>query len=237
MIEIASTSQKFINKEKNGDHCIHEIINDHILLASVSDGVSNQPCDWKASQVTCEEMLHQFKKMNDLTLSERLKQSVIETNEKVINEAGVCAKMSATLSVVCLNLTDHKGYFVNIGDSRIYRIRNNQIHQLTTDDSFKRTKTIMTEIGRRTVDASILSKSLGMDSSTINVEVHPFQSQFNDLYILATDGYYGARVTFPNNMIQLANSKEFQQDFKSLAKKYLLLAGDDMTSIAFRLNS
>ncbi|MDW3190731.1 MAG: protein phosphatase 2C domain-containing protein [Cytophagales bacterium] len=237
MIEIASISQKFINKEKNGDYCIHQVINDQIFIAAVADGVSNQPCDWKASQVACEELRLQFTKMVDLSLSERLKQSVIKANEKVINESGVCANMSATLSVMCLNLTDHQGYFANVGDSRIYCTRNNQLQQLTTDDSIKRTKTIITEIGGRTVDASVLSKSLGMDHSTINIEIHPIQTEPGDLNILATDGFYSARVTFSNNMIQLSNSKSLQQDFESIAKKYLLLAGDDMTAIAFRLNS
>ena len=104
MIEIASTTHKFINKDQNGDYCIHEIINDHILLAAVADGVSNQPCDWKASQIACETLIAQFTLLSKYSLNERLKKSVIKANEKVIEEEGICHKMSTTLSAVCLNM-------------------------------------------------------------------------------------------------------------------------------------
>lgn len=234
MIEIASESLKYINKDKNGDHCVFEMVNKQVLLAAVADGVSQQPCDWKASLVACQHLVEHFKIMQDLPFEDRLKESTVQANEGVIAEVGTCNKMSTTLSAVCIDTDSNTVFWCNIGDSRIYLIRNQEINQLTIDDTQKRTKTILTDIGRRTVDASILTKSLGMDSTSLEIEVYQTQSQPGDTILLATDGFYNARVTFLSNMIVLAESSDLQVDFESLFKKYSLLAGDDMTAVVIR---
>lgn len=234
MIEIISKTLKFINKEKNGDHFIHELLDEHVLIAAVADGVSQQPCDWKASQVACEQLLEQFKILEGLPLDDRLRESIIHANDSVIAEESDCRKMSTTLSAVCLDMKGNQAYWGNIGDSRIYQVRSSEILQLTNDDTLKRTKTILTSVGRRNVDASILTKSLGMETSFLDIQIHPLSTEPGDLLVLATDGFYSARLTFEQNMIALSNSGELQSDFNTTFKKYGLLAGDDMTALVIR---
>ncbi len=234
MIKIASQTLKFISKEKNGDHFIHEFVDKHLLVTAVADGVSRQPCDWKASRTACEQLINSFKTSKNLPLGDRLRESIITANESLIAEKGTCHKMSTTLSVVCLDTIANQGYYGNVGDSRVYQIRKSKMRQLTVDDTLKRTKTIITAVGRRNVDASVLTKSLGMESSFLDIKIHPLAFEPNDLLILATDGFYGARLTFEQNMIALSNEKDLESTFLATFKKYSMLAGDDMSVIVIR---
>ncbi len=234
MIEIAKETLKFIDKDRNGDYCLSELMNEGVLIAAVADGVSRQPCDWKASQMACEQLIKHFKSIEGIPLAERLRESMIHANEVVCSEKAPCNKMSATLSTTCLDIKAHKLYFGNVGDSRIYRVRDKKIDQLTKDDKIPRKKVIMTKLGRRTVDASVLTKNLGMDTSILDFQVHEITAQSHDLYILASDGFYEARVTFQDDMITLADSINIQQDFQLIFKRYSLLAGDDITAVIFQ---
>lgn len=235
MYEIIGKSEQFYEKEKNGDcYKFYDFKKEKILIAIVADGVSRQPCDWYASKLCCDKIIDFFQKNNDKDFIERIKESIIQTNNLLRNVKGKCAKLSSTLSAIFWQYDINRCYLVNIGDSRIFKVSGNKLVQLTKDDSIKKTKTIRTEIGKRVVDASTLVKFMGMPSDNLKINVTSVGFEQNDMLVLATDGFYTAKPSFEKDMIELSKSENLESSFLLKFKKYSWSADDDMTMILIR---
>ena len=112
------------------------------------------------------------------------------------------------------------------GDTRIYRLRGNNLEQLSEDH-------------RLTVsqDKSYLCRALGMDSQ-VTTDYETFQVEENDIFILMTDGVYEC-VSADFIIYTLQNS---EHDFGYLAKKisdkaYEQGSTDNLTTQLVRINS
>ena len=236
MYEIAGKSLKYFEKEKNGDSWYYEDIkSEKLLIAMVADGVSQQPCDWMASNLSCNEFMDNFKNSNLEDIPLRIKESIIAANKTLTGTEGKCKNLCSTFTLLIWNYDKNIFFTLNIGDSRIFRCRNQSIEQITTDDSLKRTKEIVTSIGRRTVDASVLTRFMGMQTTGLEPVVHQLKIARGDLLILSTDGFYNARIAFKNDMIKLSSAEILQQNFEEVFNRYSLLAKDDMTVIMIKV--
>lgn len=235
MFEIIGYSEKFYEKEKNGDSFKYEDLKEEkLLIAIVADGVSRQPCDWYASQLCCEKFIENFKTADAFQISKRIKTSVYKTNEALLNVTGKCANLHSTLSLLVWDYEMDSCYIANIGDSRIYHFRKDVIQKLTKDDTIKRKKVIQTSIGKRTVDTTVLTKAMGMGNDRIVFSINKIDFLEGDMFVLASDGLYTARSNFENDMILLNQSENLKSDFDNKIKKYLLFADDDLTGIVLK---
>lgn len=234
MYTIIGNTLKYYSKEKNGDHFRFEHLeNEGILIALVADGVSKQPCDWYASQLTCYTFIETFRTKSNVELSARILETMVATNNNILKTEGACERMNTTLSVVVWDHKKQRCMFSNIGDSRIYKYNGDQIQQLTADDSINQTKIITTSIGRRSVDASYLTKAIGISSIDFTVEEVAFQP--NDLLILASDGFYNARKSaFERDMLTLAKQEDLENAFQTHFSELEFSAKDDMTAVFIR---
>ena len=121
-----------------------------------------------------------------------IKEAIEEVNRKIYQkslEDENLSGMGTTLSMVKI-LEDHL-YFANIGDSRIYRLKDGSLTQLTIDDSYVN---YLLEVGAITSDQAkdhpkknVLLKALGT-TEDIEVFVQEVQWQEDDLYLLCSDG-------------------------------------------------
>jgi protein phosphatase len=103
-------------------------------------------------------------------------------------------KGMGTTIVSCLVLGD-KIYVGHVGDSRVYRIRENGIVQLTRDHSlledYKEAKPDMTEEEERNFPhKNVITRALGM-RETVQVDIRAHQIKSGDVYILCSDGLSG----------------------------------------------
>lgn len=222
-------------KEKNGDSFLFERLEEEsLLIAVVADGVSQQPCDWLASQTTCQTLIDHFKtNVSQIDIGKRLFESILHTNRVVGLTEGKCHKMASTLSVVVCLQSEAEFCYANVGDSRIYSLYNGQLEQLTTDNSISRKERIVTSAGARMVDRPILTQVIGQDNISFPVRVKAIQK--GEIITLATDGFYDARkAVFNRLMMEFADNNDFDAGFAQLVDLLKILRGDDLTAIAIR---
>jgi protein phosphatase len=121
-----------------------------------------------------------------------LKQAVEEAN-RAINGASKsqpqCEGMGTTI-VACL-FYDNKAHIAHVGDSRLYRIRNNEFQQITLDHSLLQeliSRGFYTPAeARKSLNKNLVTRALGVDP-TVDVEVQEDVVLVGDTYLLCSDG-------------------------------------------------
>lgn len=115
-------------------------------------------------------------------------------------------------------------HIFHIGDSRIYRLRDNNLEQLTTDHRIWITG-----------EKSYLSRALGIEAEP-NLEYKTFQVEKDDIYLFMTDGIYEF---LEGSFIKEASiSGNFSQVAKLLADKaYNNQSDDNLTVQAIKIDS
>jgi protein phosphatase len=101
--------------------------------------------------------------------------------------------MGTTL-VACL-INGDKAYFAHVGDSRGYRIRGDQIKQVTRDHSlledYKEAKPDMSEDEQRNFPhKNVITRALGMRDQ-VQVDIKHDSIEDGDTYLLCCDGLSG----------------------------------------------
>jgi len=232
--KIASNTQKFYSKEKNGDAFGIKIFEEKkLLVAIVCDGISQQPCDWKASDTVVETLINSFSIVNGELRIDEIKQAINKANDVLLKETGPCARLCTTLSLLVWPYNTNKAFYSNLGDSRIYLLSHSEFQQLSIDQVQKSSKKIMTPLGPRVVDNSQLTNFLGKDKPLINVFEREVKQ--GDMFLLTSDGFYTARATFEKDMFELYHSEDFEEKFNTIFKDYDLLAKDDMTGVVIKI--
>lgn len=98
-------------------------------------------------------------------------------------------------TIVSVMVCGDKIYIAHVGDSRVYRIRSNEISQLTRDHSlledYKEAKPDMTEEEERNFPhKNVITRALGM-RETVQVDIRGHQIKSGDVYVLCSDGLSG----------------------------------------------
>ncbi len=101
-----------------------------------------------------------------------------------------CAGMGTTL-VVCL-FFDNFLTVAHIGDSRLYRLRGDDtMEQVTRDHSLLQEQLdsglITPEEAKLSQNKNLVTRALGIDP-TVDAEVHVYETQPNEIYLLCSDG-------------------------------------------------
>lgn len=97
-------------------------------------------------------------------------------------------------TVAGANLVDGQVLVANVGDSRVYRVRNGQISQLTEDHSllndYIKAKKLTPEEIANFPHKNVIVRALGMkDTVLVDVSRHPVQP--GDVYLMCSDGLSG----------------------------------------------
>ena len=125
--------------------------------------------------------------------SQQLLQAEVGKANKAIFEAAQkdpqCAGMGTTL-VACL-FYDNFLTVGHIGDSRLYRLRNDALEQITRDHSLLQEQIdsglITKEDARSSHNKNLVTRALGIDPE-VDAEIHSYEVLEGDLYLLCSDG-------------------------------------------------
>ena len=152
-------------------------------------------------------------------------------NRRIFSAAGHNRKltgMGTTIAAVMFN--EEQIFIVHVGDSRVYRFRNDKLSCLTTDHSWLNELLEDNEISEKDVSAfqnkNVLTRALGV-SPSVKVDLQITTVQPNDLYLLCSDGMFNA---LPKEEIVgvLANTRSSLQDrVVELVKNAKLRDGSD----------
>lgn len=122
--------------------------------------------------------------------------AVLDINEKMLEYAQVmfdAGTMGSTL--VALLIKERIGACLWVGDSRLYRFRNQQLIQISRDHSQLEE---MLEMGLLTTEAAenyphknVITRAVGVEES-LYVDVTVFTTQIGDTFLLCSDGLYNS---------------------------------------------
>ena len=100
-----------------------------------------------------------------------------------------CEGMGTTL--VAAMFFDNKISIAHVGDSRAYRLRNNQFEQLTMDHSLLQELVdrgfYSEEEAQRSTNRNYVTRALGVEP-TVEVEIQEYEVLPDDVYLLCSDG-------------------------------------------------
>ena len=114
---------------------------------------------------------------------------IFETSNRDLRYKGMGTTIVSTL------VSGDKIYVGHVGDSRVYRVREGGISQLTRDHSlledYKEAKPDMTEEEERNFPhKNVITRALGM-RETVQVDIRSHQIKSGDLFVLCSDGLSG----------------------------------------------
>ena len=238
---IFGISQMDKDKSKCGDYFLFHILHDKFIVLALADGVGSRPCDWLASKTTCEKFIEiACEKIGNSFDANDLVHICNEVDKYVSNPPANCKGMMSTLVAVIWNTEDHFLHFVNVGDSRIYKIsKDDQIVQISADDvkavnvRDRNGKLILS--GGYTITRSGLTNAFGLS----NVKITPQLCEFNggDTIILASDGFYNCSPDFDRDMLKVAHSINLTESVSHLIHRYRDYQNDDSTVLLLRNNT
>ena len=165
-------------------------------LFVVADGMGGHAVGELASKIATDTVPHVFAKMLGRPATEALRIAIEDAND-AINERGSQNHDFLRMGTTCstLVLCAQGAVIGHVGDSRVYRIRNRQIDQLTSDHSLVwemiQTRKVHPRDAERMCPRNIITRSLGPEP-TVNVDIEgPIPVLPGDTFLLCSDGLCG----------------------------------------------
>ena len=186
-------------KRKDNEDSIFVIPDKKIFI--VADGVGGQNSGELASRMTvgymaqyvCINPIDQAKSESDLKQYFRSLFSGANSlvHNKSLSEPGNHGM--ATTAVLCY-IRENTAFFVNVGDSRGYLIRDGRAYQITEDHSFVQTMIregrISSEDAENRKDRNMITRAIGGDFE-VNPDFFSVALYPKDILILCSDGLHG----------------------------------------------
>jgi protein phosphatase len=179
-------------------------------LYVVADGMGGHRAGDVASRLATEAIAEFFKRSAeeeltwpfqfDATLSEEENRllTAIRLANRQIHEHSTRSHdlrgMGTTVVGALLSADRRKIFVAHVGDSRVYRVRNGQIEQLTRDHSllndYLSAMPDMTDEQRGDLPRNVITRALGMQENVeVDVQAHPIVA--GDVFLLCSDGLSG----------------------------------------------
>lgn len=215
---------------------------DEISLFIVADGMGGARGGATASSlavnVVSREAFQESGKLNAVSL----KNSIECANAVIFNKSKTDEDLSGMgTTIVALAFVGEQCVVAHVGDSRIYRLRENELEQLTRDHTLVQelvdTGAIPPEEAADHPIAHMLTRSLGpTDSIEVEVQVLPDLCEEGDQFLLCSDGLYN--LVTDAEIAQSMSVKEPEEAAKELVDLALERGGtDNVTVEILRLTS
>lgn len=149
-------------------------------------------------------------------------------NRHIFSEA---KGMGTTMAVLLVQ--DNRAHICHVGDSRVYRIRNNIIQQITQDHSL-----VAEEIRRGTIDKEqakayalrhVITRAVGI-AADIQCDHSVEDLMSGDIFLLCSDGLTGM-VDDPEILDTITNSSGIKEAGEKLIQKANEKGGDDNITV------
>jgi len=187
-------------KERNEDclgfvHPEGNLLTTKGAVAVIADGVSTAEAGGEAAEYCVREFLSDYFDTPDIWTVGKSAQKVLTAINRTLFSRSH-EYLSSTRGYVCtlslLVIKSRTAHLFHIGDSRIYRIRDNLLEQLTEDHT--------TQLNKQ---SSCLSRAMGMDTH-LEIDYRPIEIEQGDLFLLTTDGVHDSLE--PEELLRLASS-------------------------------
>jgi protein phosphatase len=223
-------------KEQQDDFGFSDIANNNMIshagvLALLTDGMGGLSLGREAGQLAKITMLREYeKKSADESIPQALERSLTAANMAVLHlaqEAGLEEEIGTTL--VAAVIKNHELFWISVGDSRLYLLRDGRLHQLNADHNYAQRLTQMVMAGtisqedaENHIDRKALTSYLGLEQLTeVDQNTSPFPLESEDRILLCSDGLYGTLSEEEIAKLLLKAPQEAADDLvnRALAKK------------------
>lgn len=173
---------------------------------------------------------------DNLSLEARSIKSAVELANSAIHEASTtrveCTGMGAT--VVAALLHDNKICIAHVGDSRVYRLRNTKLEQVTEDHSMiqelVRRGFLTAEEARTSINKNVVTRALGVEAH-VQVDVHEHEVVEGDIYLLCSDGLSDVLPDQTIEEILMERQADFYDALNAMVERVNAEGGPDNVSI------
>lgn len=189
-------TNKGVIRENNEDNLII-VENNKYNLYAVADGMGGHKAGEVASTILINVIKEYFDKNNereDFKIPMFINESIKMANLKIIEEASNKEEyfgMGTTVTMAVIDLNENIAYIGNVGDSRTYLIREDEIKQITEDHTYvhelvKEGKITLKE-AKNHPKRNIITRAIGSEEN-INIDIFEIELMENDILLLCSDG-------------------------------------------------
>src|SRR4051812_1954641 len=201
-LEIATCTDPGMVRSHNEDSIAADQANGLVVLADgmggynageVASGMATTVIVTEMRQILASARPYELDQKNNQEIAARMvREQVLKANSSIYQAAQSqpqYAGMGTTLVVALFY--DNKLAVAHIGDSRLYRMRSEQLTQVTKDHSLLQEQIdsglITKEQARQSANKNLVTRALGIDP-TVEPEIHEYETQVGDIYLLCSDG-------------------------------------------------
>lgn len=189
-------TNKGLMRENNEDSLIVEE-SDRYNLYAVADGMGGHKAGEVASSIAIDTIRDYFKKSSD---KENFKapsfiiESIDAANRRIREEAlnkDECSGMGTTITMAVVDLSLNIAYIANVGDSRAYIVKNDEIIQITEDHTYVnellKDGKITSEEAKHHPKRNVITRAVGSEEY-VQADIFEIELFDNDVILLCTDG-------------------------------------------------
>lgn len=204
-----------------------------IGLWAVADGMGGHEVGDVASRMIVEalDLIEPSPRLSDFV--DVVEQALVDVNRQIIDYADVMfdsATMGSTL--VALIIRGRVGICLWAGDSRLYRMRNQQLTQLTRDHSHVQD---LLEAGEISEDeavnhphGNVITRAVGVEEDGL-IDINVFNTQIGDTFLLCSDGLYNT--VSDEQIVQLLIENDPEQAANKLVEASLANGAPDNVTV------
>lgn len=188
-------------RENNEDKFEFFMPEDDLRLAKrgmvflVCDGMGGHAAGQIASEMTCKTFIDVYYSHQASSHEEAAQAAVSAANRYVLDSGRAIPErrgMGTTLS--CLILCENRSLFVQVGDSRIYRLREGMLQQMTNDHTFVEEQVRAGVLTREQAEthpyAHVLTRAVGVENGVVP-DIVEADLRVGDTFLLCSDGLTG----------------------------------------------
>lgn len=237
-ISQALFTNKLPSKSKNGDAVSSFDIQDlGLSIFLLADGVGGCVGDYKASDTAIEQFELRFRENKEMNILDRIARSIELVNESILSETGYYQGMKTTFIVAVIDQTNSQLYYSSIGDSRLYRIDEKTVEQLSKDQvkaviRRKQDGTPITQ-GGAIVNGIGVTNVLGAKPLQYHVETLSIDKSSS--FLLASDGFYDKMNDENVYLPKIHRTLYFENQLRHLQEDVQRQQDDDMSAVFFRV--
>ncbi|OZM56175.1 hypothetical protein CIB95_13820 [Lottiidibacillus patelloidae] len=178
-----------------------EMIQKRGHLAIIADGMGGLSHGQDVSAIAVQTFLESFQDVTKVgTIPQLLYGALVEANiavNKFAKKENLQQQIGTTL--IATTIHNNELYWISVGDSRIYLLRNNVLTQLTEDHVYE--KELFNELKNEQItreqiqlhpQKDALTSFIGLENlSLVDYNIKPLQLQAGDKVLLCSDGLYG----------------------------------------------
>lgn len=215
-------------RESNQDfvYCTAEPVGRLMNLFIVADGMGGHNAGDYASRFAAQEFVHCVQNSAKKTIISTIEDAICQTNHELLKKAQENEELSGMGTTFVVATVDKNTLYVaNIGDSRLYLIRQDKIRQITQDHSLVeemiRRGEVRREEARFHPNKNVITRALGA-----NVDIVPdfFEVKLlpEDVILICSDGV--------SNMVDdaeiLSIIREYRGDVEKAGQQLLMKANE-----------